>query len=118
MIDVGTHFVSVNHDGKKKVLVHVEIMNAVTSLPCPTFGHNFSNVLVGCGCKRFETIILVFVYAQVVEVVEYRATEKVTEAVDEREVDYFVPSNHRHLWFGRIHLVLCNAYERFVPLGP
>jgi hypothetical protein len=27
------------------------------SLPCPTFGHNFSEVLVGCWCKRFEMIV-------------------------------------------------------------
>jgi hypothetical protein len=31
--------------------------------------------------------VLIFVYAQVVEVVKYRAVEKVTETVDEREVD-------------------------------
>ena len=87
LIDIGTCLVSINHDGKKEVLVHIEILNAIMSLPCPTFGHNFSNVLVGCWCKRFKTIVLIFIYAQVVEVIEYRAAEKVTETVDEREVD-------------------------------
>jgi hypothetical protein len=50
-------------------------------------------------------IVLVFVYAQVVEVIEYRAAQKFKETVDEREVDYSATSNHGHLWFGCIHLV-------------
>jgi hypothetical protein len=87
LIDIDTCLVSVNHDGKKEVLVHIEILDAIVSLPCPTFGHNFSDVLVGCWCKRFEMIVIIFDYAQVVEVVKYRAVEKVTETVDEREVD-------------------------------
>jgi hypothetical protein len=92
LIDVGTCLVSVNHDSKKEILVHIEILNAIMSFPCPTFGHNFSNILVGCWCKRFKMIVLAF-------------AQKFKETVDEREVDYSVTSNHGHLWFGCIHLV-------------
>jgi hypothetical protein len=105
LIDVGTCLVSVYHDSEKEILVHIEILNAITSFPCPTFGHNFSNILVGCWCKRFKMIVLIFVYTQVVEVIEYRAAQKFKETVDEREVDYSATSNHGHLWFGCIHLV-------------
>jgi hypothetical protein len=39
--------------------------------------------------KKFEMIVIVFIYSQVlVEVIKYRGADKVMETVDEREVDY------------------------------
>jgi hypothetical protein len=67
------------------------------------FGHNFSNILVGCWHKWFETHILIFVYAQIVGVIKYRAAEKVIETVDEGEVDYSVTSNHAQLSWVLVH---------------